>query len=190
MNAADIIKTTLSTYQVAEHYGFRPNKTGFIRCPFHPENTPSLKIYKEPGRGWYCFGCGQGGSVITFVTLLFKITPYEAMQQLVYDFNLNLNIEPMSVRTFRKRNKTTEKLKKLELWENDYRNNLISDIRHLEKTISDNKPFSEPWCSAIRELEIKDYHWQLLLLGTVKDKAYLYRQVSEVKRHCKKIVPK
>jgi len=35
-------------------------------CPFHQEHSPSLIV--DPGRQIYkCFGCGQGGSVISFV---------------------------------------------------------------------------------------------------------------------------
>lgn len=35
-------------------------------CPFHGEKTPSFNIYTENG-SFYCFGCGMGGDVITFV---------------------------------------------------------------------------------------------------------------------------
>ena len=36
------------------------------RCPFHEERTPSFSV--TPARGtFYCFGCGEGGDVITFV---------------------------------------------------------------------------------------------------------------------------
>ncbi len=35
-------------------------------CPFHNEKTPSFTVY--PGsQSFYCFGCGSGGDVITFV---------------------------------------------------------------------------------------------------------------------------
>ena len=35
-------------------------------CPFHREKTPSF--YVDPDRGlFYCFGCGKGGNVITFL---------------------------------------------------------------------------------------------------------------------------
>jgi hypothetical protein len=34
-----------------------------VRCPLHDDRTPSLHVYEEPSAGWYCFGCGRGGTV-------------------------------------------------------------------------------------------------------------------------------
>ena len=35
-------------------------------CPFHHEKTPSFTLYSNPSH-YYCYGCGVGGDVITFV---------------------------------------------------------------------------------------------------------------------------
>jgi len=35
-------------------------------CPFHNEKTPSFTVFPAT-KGFYCFGCGVGGDVITFV---------------------------------------------------------------------------------------------------------------------------
>jgi hypothetical protein len=41
-----------------------------VACPFHDDSTPSLHAYRSGPRGWYCFGCGRGGSVYDFAAQL------------------------------------------------------------------------------------------------------------------------
>ncbi len=36
-------------------------------CPFHSEKTPSFTVYTGEGGHFYCFGCGAGGDVISFI---------------------------------------------------------------------------------------------------------------------------
>ncbi len=50
-------------------------------CPFHNEKTPSFTVYPENG-SYYCFGCGQGGDVITFVSQIEKLDYVEAIKLL------------------------------------------------------------------------------------------------------------
>lgn len=35
-------------------------------CPFHSEKTPSFTVYEDT-QSFYCFGCGAGGDVISFI---------------------------------------------------------------------------------------------------------------------------
>jgi hypothetical protein len=50
--------------------GLPVGRSGKVRCPFHDDGTPSLHVYEQPGQGWYCFGCGRGGSVFDLGALL------------------------------------------------------------------------------------------------------------------------
>lgn len=48
-------------------------------CPFHGEKTPSFNIYTE-NNSFYCFGCGAGGDVITFIMKIENLDYVEAVK--------------------------------------------------------------------------------------------------------------
>ena len=48
-------------------------------CPFHTEKTPSFCVYINTN-SFYCFGCGVGGDVITFIMLAEKLKYHEAIE--------------------------------------------------------------------------------------------------------------
>lgn len=50
-------------------------------CPFHSERTPSFCVYPSNG-SFYCFGCGAGGDVITFLRLMEHYDYMETVQKL------------------------------------------------------------------------------------------------------------
>jgi DNA primase len=111
----DDIKRILSMKQVAEHYGYKANRAGFITCPFHKEKTSSLKIY-DNDRGWHCFGCNEGGSVIDFAMKLYNLNYSQAVTRLNYDFRLGLTYQKPDMRAeieLKKRKAFEEKQKEL-----------------------------------------------------------------------------
>jgi hypothetical protein len=61
---------------VAALTGREPGWGGKVRCPFHAggeERTPSLHAYEDAEDGWYCFACGEGGTVIDLAAKLWRI---------------------------------------------------------------------------------------------------------------------
>lgn len=58
-------------------------------CPFHNEKTPSFNIYPENG-SFYCFGCGTGGDVITFIRRIENLDYMEAVRFLAQRAGLNM----------------------------------------------------------------------------------------------------
>lgn len=59
----------------------RRGKTLVGLCPFHNEKTPSFTVYPE-SRSFYCFGCGAGGDVISFVRRMDNLDYVEAVKSL------------------------------------------------------------------------------------------------------------
>ena len=56
------IEETVSAYVTLKRAG--SNRNGL--CPFHGEKTPSFTVFPNT-KSFYCFGCGAGGDVITFI---------------------------------------------------------------------------------------------------------------------------
>lgn len=50
-------------------------------CPFHSEKTASCTIYSDT-QSFYCFGCGAGGDVITFIMKIENLDYIEAVKLL------------------------------------------------------------------------------------------------------------
>ena len=91
---ASQIKERLTAQEVVEFYGFHPDRSGFIKCPFHQgDRHASLKVYSGNKTGWHCFGCGAGGSVIDFVMKLFDIDFRQACDRINTYFSLGLTGE-------------------------------------------------------------------------------------------------
>lgn len=58
-------------------------------CPFHSEKTPSFNLYPENG-SFYCFGCGAGGDVITFIMKIENLDYIEAVKFLAQRAGLEM----------------------------------------------------------------------------------------------------
>ena len=67
----DVIEEVRSRNDVVDLIGsyIKLTKKGssyFGLCPFHNEKSPSFSVSRDK-QMYYCFGCGAGGNVLTFV---------------------------------------------------------------------------------------------------------------------------
>jgi DNA primase len=61
-------------------------------CPFHDEKTPSFNV--NPARQfWHCFGCGEGGDVISFLMKVDGLTFTETVERLAEKYGVQLRRE-------------------------------------------------------------------------------------------------
>ncbi|MCU1613228.1 MAG: primase [Frankiales bacterium] len=79
---------------VGEHLQLKRAGGGSLKglCPFHDEKSPSFHV--TPARNLYhCFGCGQGGDVISFIQQIDHLSFSEAVELLAGRANVELHYE-------------------------------------------------------------------------------------------------
>jgi DNA primase len=79
---------------VRDHVTLRPAGVGSLKglCPFHDEKTPSFTVRPTVG-SYHCFGCGEGGDVISFVQKVEHLTFTESIERLAAKLGIELHYE-------------------------------------------------------------------------------------------------
>ena len=111
MNVFEVVKENVTARQAAEAYGFRPNRSSMICCPFHADRNPSMKVDFR----FHCFGCGADGDVIDFTAKLFQLSLRQAAEKLATDFGLSAtdNFQPLPCKPVEKPLSPKEQFKKI-----------------------------------------------------------------------------
>lgn len=96
----DLLQDILNTVNIREVIeGYVPLKKSGQNwiglCPFHADTDPSFSV-NESKQIFYCFGCGQGGNAITFLTKLKGIKFIEAVQELAKLAGKTIPLQPLS----------------------------------------------------------------------------------------------
>lgn len=73
LDLAEVVREYVQLKQVGRHF------KGL--CPFHQEKTPSFLVSPDKGI-WHCFGCGEGGDVISFVQKIEGLEFRDALKML------------------------------------------------------------------------------------------------------------
>lgn len=77
LKARSSIEDVVSSYVSLKRRG----RTLVGLCPFHSEKSPSFTVYPDNG-SFYCFGCGAGGDVITFIEKIDNLDYMESVRSL------------------------------------------------------------------------------------------------------------
>lgn len=130
------------------HYDLKVDKKGFMSCPFHEDHTPSLKVYPEMGKGFYCFSCCRGGSVINFAMQYFGLDYKQTLGKLDNDFRLGIMEEKPEERsnfTRNNRRNCLAKTRKKEIVQSEAKsyNDLVDEHRDCHQRLMDVEPFSD-----------------------------------------------
>jgi len=185
------IKRQVSTREVAEFYGYKVSMSGMMKCPFHEDKSPSMKV----DQNFICFGCQEKGDVIRFASKLFGLPPYEAAGKLIKDMGLMVTSENKpevqpGIRQKAKR-ELTEKQQFEQMTSRIY--NVFCDYLHLlnrwAKERAPRSPTEDPdplFVEAMHKRDYVEYLLDLLLYGSKEDKAFVVidkgKEVNDLER--------
>ena len=85
----------------------RRGRTLLGLCPFHSEKSPSFTVYPE-NQSFYCFGCGAGGDVISFIRRIENLDYMEAVRLLAQRAGMQVPEEAGDDRSSRLRKRILE----------------------------------------------------------------------------------
>ena len=166
------IKSAITVPQAAKVYGMEPDRRSMVCCPFHSDNTPSMKLNDTY---YYCFGCGATGDVIDLTAKLFSLNPRQAAEKLVHDFGLDPDKPPANAIALPlpKRGLTDEQradvaycLRVL----TDYLY-LLHDWRERYKPTSPEEPQDERFVEALHMTDLIEHLTDHIAYGTPQQKA-------------------
>lgn len=169
-NLAGQIKERVSMSECLRVYGFEPNRSGFLHCPFHGgDRTPSLKVYPD---GWHCFGCGKGGTVIDFVMALYGLDFKQACLRLNHDFGLGLTGEPADRKALEEARKRADAIEKQKAREEAEEQALLEEHRYWWEVKQVFAPESDGYIHPLYEQAVKTLPWLEYLLDCCADRRW------------------
>lgn len=170
----NLIKQCVSLADACKMYGIELNRARKAHCPFHSETKGSFSVKNDI---WHCFGCGEGGDVITLVQKLFSLSPYLALEKLNYDFHVGLDLEHKPERKEVIRYRQDQELKKqFERWKQTEIDKLVLYFRELHFASMDSS--SPKFVEALQNIDLVDYKIEWL----EEDPLSYYKAVKNVEQ--------
>lgn len=84
------VKDQVNIAEAVSLFGIQLNSKDKGLCPFHTEKTPSFSVDRKKNI-FTCFGCGETGDVIAFVSKMRECEPLEAAKFLAESFRIDID---------------------------------------------------------------------------------------------------
>lgn len=163
------VNESLSMVDVARHFGYAPNRAGFIKSPFKEERTASCKLYPH---SFYDFSSNTGGDIVRFASAILGLNNWEACRYLIEAFSLPFSLSGSADNREQIRHREQERQRQqekerrfkeawraevdeLKVWENIYQ-------RAIEEKIF--PPLSDLQAFTVRELQKVSYRLDVLCI--------------------------
>ena len=144
VDAADMVEVVSAKTQL------RRSGARFVGlCPFHDEKTPSFSVNPQD-KLFYCFGCGAGGDVNTFVRETEQLDFAEAVEALAERYRVTLEYEESSPERDAERSRRERLLALLEQATSFYEKHLWAASGETVRAYLEERGLGEEICRAYR----------------------------------------
>ena len=181
------VRQLVDIRQAAEMYGLEVDRAGTVRCIFHGDNNPSMKLYDDH---FHCYACGAHGDVTDLTAQLFELSKNDAADKLCADFGISLTRSPPAA-PIRKRELSNREKALLML---DILTDYICMLRYFREHYA---PFtfetnlSTQFVESLQNLEYAEYLWDSWFDCTDDERAEFFtenigqfrRYYDSLKRH-------
>jgi DNA primase len=159
INKIQEVKDRADIVKVAHYFGIKEKQC----CPFHKEKTASFSISKSK-QIFHCFGCNEGGDVITLVSKVLNVNAYESAKQINDIQGLGIDFgkttSKLEIEKYQYQQHLKEEFKK---WKDKAFNTLCNYYHYLV----DNEIFEKT--------DIVDYWLEILREGTEEEQMQFYK---------------
>jgi len=169
------VKAQLDLINVSQYYGVRLNRGGFTNCLYHPDKTPSMKIY---GDHFHCYGCGKHGDIITLTEKIFSLSPYAAAQKLSQDFCITANINFVSGNANIKQKSYEEKENRVFRMLNNYCH-FLEECREKYKPKNPDDELHPLFLESLMNYEQYNYYRDIFIIGSKEERIQFINDFKE-----------
>ena len=159
MTTAERIKRAVQLDELVARLDFSPNRAGYISCPAHSDSTPSLKIYGGD-RGWFCFSCQTGGTVIDFYMHTLGVDLSTALKELsdLYGIDTNSELSPdIKADRYQRKRKVSE----AELLQQEADHWWSEVVRYRDILNQDHTEMTDELANACQLIAYAEYRWEV-----------------------------
>lgn len=174
------VRRLVDMRQAAEMYGLEVDRAGTVRCIFHGDNNPSMKLYDDH---FHCYACGAHGDVTDLTAKLFGLSKNDAAEKLCSDFGISSTRSPPAAPARKRELSNREKAQLMLYILTDYCC-MLRYFREHYAPFSFETELSPQFTESLQNLEYAEYLWDAWFDSTDDERAAFFTEnIGQFRRY-------
>ena len=179
MTIFETVREQIALPDAAQLYGIS-SRRGNVRCIFHADNAPSMKLYDDH---FHCFGCGAHGDVTDFTAQIYGLSKIEAARKLCSDFGISDTITPDTPKRCIRPVTVRERIQLAFDVLTDYLV-MLKDFRAVYAPLDESESLDPRFVESLQQLDYAEYLWDMLFDLTDDERAaFITENAGQFRRY-------